>query len=141
MKDSRFGKGDLALLEKALSKLGLQFAWEEEEFFILDSEKITGEPLHVRGILRPGSLQLSVTLSKNPSPEQSGVLFWQEWRRRGEATFCMIDEEREKGEVLLALRLPLYQVDSSLLAAMIRSALLSLARSYPKRQELLEDVG
>lgn len=132
---------DVALLEKSLSSLGLQFAWENDEVFILDSEKITGESLHVRGILRPSSLQLSVPLLRDPSREQTGVLFWQEWRRRGEATFCMIDEENGETDVLLALRLPLYDIDSKTLSRILRSGLFALARSYKKRQELLEDVG
>lgn len=126
-----------AIVEKALSRLRLQFAWEDEELFILDSQSITGEDLHVHGLVRPGSLQLSVPLLSNPSPEQTGVAFWQEWRRRGEATFCMVDEQEE---LRLAVRLPLYEMGPKELAASLRAGLLALARSFQKRQDLFHDV-
>ena len=126
-----------ALVEKALARLRLQFAWDEEDLFILDSEKITGRDLHVHGIVRPGSLQISVPLLEDPSPEQTGVAFWQEWRRRGEAAFCMMNEE---GHLLLAVRIPLYETKPRDLAVSLRAGLLALARSFPKREELFADV-
>lgn len=130
----------ISLVEGALSKLGLQFGWEGENLFILDSEKLTGKEMVVRAIIRPHSLQLSAPLLTDPSAEQRGVAFWQEWRRRGEATFLLLDEESGSTELALASRLPLENLDGGTVSRMISATLSALARDRESVRDLLDDV-
>lgn len=130
----------VAVVEKALTGLGLQFAWEDDELFILDSEKLTGSPLHIKVLVREGSLQISTLLLQNPSSEQIGVAAWQEWMRRGEASFCMIDEEDGETSIVLAVRIPLYALEQKEVTAATRAGLYALARSYELRRNLFQDV-
>lgn len=130
----------ISIIENALSKLNLQFGWEGDRLFILDTEKITGKEMVVRAIVRPRSLQLSAPLLVEPSTEQRGVAFWQEWRRRGEATFLLLDEEGDDTELALAARLPLENLDEGTISRMIRASLGALARDRESVEELMEDV-
>ncbi len=130
-------------VEKALSLLQVTFGWQEDDLFIVDAESLTGRSqMTVRIIVREHSLQLSTPCYPELSQEQLSVVIWEEWRRRGEAAFCLLPEK--EGEMLLtAVRLPRLDPKdekAKVLSQQIDAAIRALDQSREKVGILLDDV-